>query len=54
MCCILQTRHVLVLYFAFVIAVIRNADSLQLIKFFKNQMGKGRGPGGGRFLLYVF
>ena len=32
--------YVLVLYFAFVIAVIKNTDSLQLIKLFLNQMGK--------------
>ena len=32
--------HILVLYFAFVIAVIRNADSLQLVKLFLNQMGR--------------
>jgi len=32
--------HILVLYFAFVIAIIRNADSLQLVKLFLNQMGR--------------
>ena len=32
--------YVLVLYFAFVIAVIKNTDLLQLIKLFLNQMGK--------------
>ena len=36
----MQTRHVLVLYFAFVIADIRNADSVKLIKLFLNQMGR--------------
>ena len=40
MCFICQTRHVLVLHFAFVIVVIRNADSLQMIQLFLNQMGR--------------
>jgi len=38
--CFFLADYVLVLYFAFVIAVIKNTDSLQLIKLFLNQMGK--------------
>ena len=53
-CFILQTRHVLVLYFAFVIAVFRNADSLKLIKLFIKLDGKGLGPGWVKVSAIVF